>query len=219
MWDDQTKKRLECLKGLLQRLDAGENVAPRDLKQWLSKEQIQAWKNETQQIRDFDDEWQTRPSEFDDYLALLKKADFAFSKGDKISAKASVARTKASPSASSLINSSQGYFERAIEKLHEILGSTPALSVWLDRPVDEAGIDPVSIPRLKTSKAHHAKNKTKLGQPLYKSIKRKEFHDAKRRAVADAIEEIENPQPPVQNTAPELTLAEKLQRLKSLTGR
>lgn len=212
MWDDQSKRRVERLKGLLQRLDEGKNVAPRDLTQWLSKAQIEAYENEVQQIGDADTMWQERPSEFDGYLALLKKADFAYNKGDRISAKASATRTKVPPSASKLINSSQGYYEKAIEKLQEILGSNPESIVWLDRPLDEAGIDPVSIPRLKNSKAHHAED-------TYQSTKRKQFHDAKRKAVADAIEEIENPQPPIQNAAPEQTLAEKLQRLKKLTRR
>ncbi len=133
MADDLKNRYLTRLRELLRRLDEGGNVAPRDLEKWLSDKQIQAWKNEEQQIRDADAEWHVRPSEFDGYLALLKKADFAHSKGDKISGKASAAGKTQPQSASKLLGSSQTYFEQALEKLQEIFEKRPDLRIWLDR--------------------------------------------------------------------------------------
>ena len=54
-------------------------------------------------------------------------------------------------------NKTDGLFERAYEKLQEIIGADKSLMVWFDRGIDfsfntHLGIDPVRMPRVITSK-------------------------------------------------------------------
>ena len=55
-------------------------------------------------------------------------------------------------------NKTDGLFERAYEKLQEIIGADKSLMVWFDRGIDfsfntHLGIDPVRMPRVITSKS------------------------------------------------------------------
>jgi hypothetical protein len=55
-------------------------------------------------------------------------------------------------------NKTDGLFERAYEKLQEIIGADKSLVIWFDRGIDfsfntHLGIDPVRMPRVITSKS------------------------------------------------------------------
>jgi len=195
-------RRLKRLKGLRARLDAGNNVSPRDMKQWLTREQHQFWQSEEERIRGDAMESKEPPREFDPYVALLKKADFAFNKSTGLSGKKPRKRTSKAKlgqsSSSKLEYDSQAIYEKALEKLNEILSSEPTYAEWLDRSVDfsfesSPSIDSIGMPRLRTSKSQHVQQQNKT------SI-RQEMHDAKKNIIDRAIGDIENPSPPSSNS-------------------
>lgn len=188
MRDEMALKRLKVLLG---RLDKGENVSKRDLKLCLTTKQVRAWEQDEKRVEEEAnaraDQYKDRPTEFDEYLGLVKKANFTYYKLDHLSSRRGKALT---PGVSNLKGIADTLYEKALERLEEILEADRSLEVWLDRPVDFSGknypsLEPESMPRLKTSKSHHA-------QSTYKSNKREQIHLARQRSVVEAIKEIED---------------------------
>jgi hypothetical protein len=220
MWDDVSNKRLKRLKKLLERIENGENVAPRDLKQWLTQEQIERWENHNEMIKNENEMYGERPSEFDSYVRLLWQADFAYNNGEGISGRAASKGKQTPNSIYKIKKKAESLYERALENLEEILTRDQELKVWLDRDVDfsfenHPSPEPLSVPRLKKSKSEHVEG----GYEAYKSDKRSQFHEAKRTALFDAIEEIENPPASVQNVESIESGVERLKEMKKLIGR
>jgi hypothetical protein len=215
---------LKRLKVLLERLDKRENVSKRDLKLCLTTKQVRAWEEDEKWVEEeanaCADQYKDRPTEFNEYLDLVKKANFAYYKVDHLSSKRGKALT---PGVSNLKGIADTLYEKALERLEEILEADRSLEVWLDRPVDFSeenypSLEPESMPRLKTSKSSYA-------QSTYKSNKREQIHLVRRRAVVEAIKEIEDEiggagEPDTSNApASNDQLKFNLKRLSEFTGR
>src|ERR1700723_300689 len=88
---------LKRLKVLLERLDKRENVSKRDLKLCLTTKQVRAWEEDEKWVEEeanaCADQYKDRPTEFNEYLDLVKKANFAYYKVDHLSSKRGKALT------------------------------------------------------------------------------------------------------------------------------
>lgn len=119
------------------------------------------------------------------YKAWVKQGDFEYNKYERMSSSRSTGRVKyKSQAIDRAYNKSDGFYERAIECLEEIWGTSSAyeqhqLQKWMDRDIDfdagferVIGIGPVPIPRVRGSKSMNALDS---GLPkLSKRLKRKE---------------------------------------------
>lgn len=140
----RSKKRLE---ELLIRLESGEDVAVRDLKNVLTQVEFEQYEHEWEWIQDvkkghvFDDS-----SEYD---ALLKKGDFYNNKAESKRFN-DVARKKFARQAEST-------YELALEQLQSDIERNPGIAMAYDRPAStlEAGVDLSyhGMPRKVTSKS------------------------------------------------------------------
>lgn len=145
-------RRTAKLELLLERLRRGENVQNRDLRTWLGEVGYADYEAECQQQRELRNDVKDKPSAVREYerrlkLALLayNKAEGASSRGRHIAAKRYFAQAET-------------LFERLLEYLQEIIEADRSLCVWFDRDTSwtadsEANIDPVSIPRVVTSRS------------------------------------------------------------------
>ncbi|TAF37824.1 MAG: hypothetical protein EAZ66_06870, partial [Alphaproteobacteria bacterium] len=98
------------------------------------------------------DELKNKPSEVREYERRLKLALLAYNKGEGASSRGR------SSAAKRYFAEADALFERALEYLQEIVAAEPSLCVWFDRDTEwtiesEANIDPVSVPRVVTSRS------------------------------------------------------------------
>jgi hypothetical protein len=144
---------------LLARLRKGNDVQARDLKLVLTEKQhqlmLQAW-HEQKELRVVE-----KPAEVVEYEALLQDALMRYGQYDRYSARNTtrsnviVDRQKR---AKELGSKAEGAFERALERLEEIVSVDPSLQIWFDRPLDfnagsEISLGPIGMPRVRTSKS------------------------------------------------------------------
>ena len=134
-------RRLKRLQKLLTRMDEGADIARRDLQNALTEQEWEEFEQANGYLRDEDEMLNdSRPDELDSYLELLKKADFYYSRAE------STKKTRRSridhlgqAGKTRLYNKADTYYERAIERLNEILSAADAYTqhqilMHLDRP-------------------------------------------------------------------------------------
>ena len=156
-FNNETRKKR--IKELMRMLEKGLEVAKRDFDIAVGKDFAKLYKQrwaEQQELRNIE-----VPSEVKEYEQMLQEAVMWHGKLDAYSGrtpkvgKVIVNRTK---KAEEIKNKTDGLFERAYEKLQEIIGSDKSLAMWFDRGIDfsfntHLGIDPVRMPRVITSKS------------------------------------------------------------------
>lgn len=144
-------KRYDKLTTLLAKLNAGEKVYTSDLQRWLKDDYAniaEFWQLEKETRADFTNV----PEELRVYEQMVKKGIFYASRSNTSSCKGN------HQSAQSLHHLSEAAFEKAIERLQELLAEDAGYQQYLDRLVSfeagsEIGINPIDIPRLITSRS------------------------------------------------------------------
>jgi len=121
---DQTKKRLRVL---IERQKSDCAVSKRDLRAVLTKEEFEAYEDNWQSHKEFEEGMRKAPDGLLDYLALLKSADALTGRAEKMYAKGNSARSVV------LYREVQAKYERAYENLREALSTDSSLAMWLDR--------------------------------------------------------------------------------------
>lgn len=145
-------KRVNKLRGLLKKAQAGEHIQNRTLQVWLTNDEYQLIDDLWEQQKLLRDELKNKPNEIKEYEELLRQALFAYNKADDYSTKG---RHK---TASKLMNEADGYFERVLEKAEEINATQPHLRSWFDRDLSQLensslGLSPDLVPRVITSRS------------------------------------------------------------------
>ena len=156
-FNNETRKKR--IKELMRMLEKGLEVAKRDFDIAVGKDFAKLYKQrwaEQQELRKIE-----VPSEVKEYEQMLQEAVMwhgrldAYSGRNPKAGKVIVNRKKVMEDTK---NKTDGLFERAYEKLQEIIGADKSLMVWFDRGIDfsfntHLGIDPVRMPRVITSKS------------------------------------------------------------------
>lgn len=144
---------------LLARLREGNDVQARDLKLVLTDKQHQlmalAWQ-EQKELRVIE-----KPAEVTEYEQLLQEALMRQGQYDRYSVrKATCGNTIADrqKKTKELGNKAENAFEKALERLEEIISVDPSLQIWFDRPLDfcaggSLSLDSAGMPRVITSKS------------------------------------------------------------------
>ena len=151
------------LREFLAKLEAGQHVQNRDLETWLGEAEYAHYEYECQTQAELRYELKNKPSSVLEYERRLKRALFAYNKGEGASSRGkSIAAMRCFAEADTL-------FESALEYLQEIVAADPSLCVWFDRDTSwtidgEASIDPVSIPRVVTSRSLDSRGGGFIGQ-------------------------------------------------------
>jgi hypothetical protein len=145
-------RRKAKLESLLARVRYGGTVQNRDLSTWLSADIYADYLDECRQQSELRKDLKRKPTQIVEYEARLKRALFVYNKAEGASAKGK------SAAARKHYHNAETLFERTLEYLQEIVEADQALCVWFDRDTNwsassEAGIDPVSIPRVVTSRS------------------------------------------------------------------
>ena len=181
----RSKKRLE---ELMIRLESGEDVAVRDLKNVLTQVEFEQYEHEWEWIQDvkkghvFDDS-----SEYD---ALLKKGDFYNNKAESKRFN-DVARKKFARQAEST-------YELALEQLQSDIERNPGIAMAYDRPAStlEAGVDLSyhGMPRKVTSKSlqnqHNVISSSSGGSTIGKAVTTK--RDLKCKALKQSLDNFDS---------------------------
>lgn len=146
-------RRGELVK-ILGAIETGQSIRDSDLR-GLLKGHYADYRNALASNQSIKDQVKEKPSQIADYEALLSEADRLHGQRDRLS------RQGHHQSAKQIGAQASKAYERALERLEEILRVDPALQIWLDRPVVfdvETGgftLDPVDVPRCFTSKSPH----------------------------------------------------------------
>lgn len=148
----RTVRKKQKLESFLTRLNSGIAVQNRDLRIWLSADVYADYLEACKQQTELRAEIKQKPMQIIAYEARLKRALFVYNKAEGASAKGR------SATARKFYNNADVLFERTLEFLQEIIYQDQSLCVWFDRDTTwaadaEAGCDPVSIPRVVTSRS------------------------------------------------------------------
>lgn len=161
----------------------------------LLKEHYQGYRSALASNQSLIEQAKAKPPEISEYEALLSKADRLHGQMDSLSGRGH------HESAKRIGAKAETAYEKALERLEEILHTDPGLQMWLDRPVSfdakSGGMnpDPVDVPRCVTSRSLN-----NLGNVGNWGIRSKS--EIIREAVTHAIEEID------QHLAPNITGSE-----------
>lgn len=186
-------RRGELVK-ILDAIKAGQSIRDSDLR-GLLKAQYSDYRNALASNQSLKDQAKEKPSQIADYEALLSEADRLHGQQDRLSRQGHHQSAKETGAKASKT------YERALERLEEILRADPALQMWFDRPVvfnaaeGSFTLDPVDVPRCVTSKSPH-----NLGSVANWGVRDKA--DIIAEAVRTAIDEIDA------LLAPEITRSE-----------
>lgn len=145
------QRRASKLEEALADLKADNAVSNRTLQTWLLPEQFDQIAEEWHAEKTIRNESKDKPPDIKEYEEILRHAHFINNKADALSR-----RGKAS--ASKMRDEATKQYERAIERLQEVISAQPELQVWFDRSLDfEAGSDIApdyhSVPRVVTSRS------------------------------------------------------------------
>lgn len=149
MVGDRRKAKLEAL---LVQLRNGNAVHNRELRTWLGEAEYANYVYECEVQKELRDELKNKPSEVTDYEQRLRLALLAYNKGEGASGKGRKA------AATRYYREAETLFERALERLEEIILADPGLCDWFDRDLNfaadgEFNLDPVNVPRVVTSRS------------------------------------------------------------------
>jgi hypothetical protein len=149
MNDEKRKRRLATL---IARLEAGNDVARRELQLAVTPKEWEIYENSVQDRRDMKEMLSVTPDGLKPYLACLKRADLLYSRAESMVANGDPRVRRG------LYHQSESAYEAAIEVLAEALSKQSDLVMWLDRefsltPENAPTPDPLAVPRLKKSKS------------------------------------------------------------------
>ena len=146
-------KRLAKLMDIHADLKRGKNVQNRKLQRWLTAEEYSRFEDSWREQQELRKELKDKPDEIKEYEEKLRSALFEYNRADGYSNK------RKSKLALEFRHRAERLFEKALEHLDEVLAAEPSLRYWLDRDVEfhdaanSTGLDPVSMPRVITSRS------------------------------------------------------------------
>lgn len=152
MTTDNDNIRYEKLNKLLEKLKRGETVHNRELRTWLGKEGFAEYEAECAAQVEFRAQLKDKPAAVKEYERRLRLAFLAYNKAEEASTRERHAVAKKH------FYKAEALFERALEHLQEVVAADSSLSVWFDRDTTwsadgDVGLDPISIPRVVTSRS------------------------------------------------------------------
>jgi len=204
----KTSTRIKKLEAVLDRLNRQEIVQNRQLQALLSDDGYARYLDDCRMQRDLRETLQDKPSEVKEYEKRLKKAIFAYSKGDAASVRGQ------SQAGQKLLHNAEHQFERALEYLSEAVAQDPGLQLWFDRYLDSENItgtrlSPQNMPQVVTSRSYRNRG------VRYKSFKRS-IREIKISAVESELKLLIGDGPGAVSKDEVATVAARTNRLKKL---
>ena len=152
MISTQLEVRRSKLELLLAQLKRGEPVHNRELKTWLGEQTFAEYCRECAEQCELRKELREKPLAVKEYEQRLKRALFVYNKAEGAGAKG---RRDA---AKNFYAQAEQLFERSLEYLQEQMADDPSLCIWFDRDTEwraggDVGIDPITVPRVVTSRS------------------------------------------------------------------
>lgn len=168
------KEKIKRINEHIKKLEAGETVSKRDMKALLTEEQL----------AEFDNLWEMEKGKKDwvlDNRHLIKDYEEMLHTGDKIWAR--YENTRAANKNAEIENAAMSAYEKAWERLEELIEADPFITTLLDRPFDRDnavgnGLSACEVPRCKYSKS-------KFVKPLEKTTKNELKADFLKAAVEE----------------------------------
>lgn len=202
--ETKDKKRLAKLKEILATLKSDQDVANRTLRTWMGDD-FDCIANDWHNYKIMQEYYADKPFEVEEYEAYLKKALFDYNKAEGYS-------RRNNKTAKKFYNSAENKFETALEYLQEIISKDQSLVCWFDRDTEwsvdnNIGLDPVSIPRVITSRSLDNLGSASTGLP--RKI------DVKIGCVKSAINALENPIPKVGEEVKKAKLEQLLNTIRN----
>lgn len=152
-----TKDNTTKIKQLLAK---GKKVSMRDLQNTLGDDGVNEYESLWQIEVDKKDYFKNKPSAITEYEALIKKADFANNRADgiKLSARSKL-DFNGNNSKARLRTDAEKLYEKALERLEELVNEDCSLREWFDRELDfttsgTLSIDVQGMPRVVTSRGN-----------------------------------------------------------------
>lgn len=156
-FNNETRKKR--IKELMRMLEKGLDVLPRDFNNAVEKDFAKLYKQrwaEQQELREI-----KPPQEVKEYERMLQEAVMWHGRLDAYSGrntKVGKVIVNRKQVMDDMKNKTDGLFERAYEKLQEIIGADQSLRIWFDRDIDfsfgsDISLDGDGMPRLITSKS------------------------------------------------------------------
>ena len=152
-----TKDKTAKIKQLLAKKG---KISVRDLQNTLGDDGVNEYESLWQIEVDKKDYFKNKPSAITEYEALIKKADFANNRADgiKLSARSKL-DFNGNNSKTRLRTDAEKLYEKALERLEELVNEDGSLREWFDRELDfttsgTLGIDVQGMPRVVTSRGN-----------------------------------------------------------------
>jgi len=159
-------------------LENDKHVQNRKLQTWLSEEEFALIDQYWQQEQEHRNIYAEKPEMVQEYEDIVALADFYFNRSEYFSTKGN--RTQAKK----FERFSESEFERALERLEEIIGIEPSLQIWFDReviqsPDNDLSIDTDSVPRVVTSRSLKCRTgiSTQTKRDIKLSVVRQALHN------------------------------------------
>ena len=124
------QKRAKKLQGIIADLENDRHVQNRKLQTWLSADEFALIDQYWQQELTHRDIYKDKPPQIIEYESRLVKADFYFNRSEHYSLNGNAIQAK------KFAEMSQSEFERALERLQEIISLDPSLQMWFDRDTE-----------------------------------------------------------------------------------
>ena len=135
-------------------------ISVRDLQNTLGDDGVNEYESLWQIEVDKKDYFKNKPSAITEYEALIKKADFANNRADgiKLSARSKL-DFNGNNSKTRLRTDAEKLYEKALERLEELVKEDSSLREWFDRELDFTtsgilSIDVLGMPRVVTSRGN-----------------------------------------------------------------
>jgi hypothetical protein len=173
------QKRASKLQEMISDLENDVHVQNRKLQTWLSEEEFAKIDHYWQQEQDHRNIYKDKPEMVQEYEEIVAKADFYFNRSEHYSLNGNHAQ------AHKFARMAETKFERALERLEEIVSIDPGLQIWFDReviqsPDNDLGIDTDSVPRVVTSRSVKCRG----------GVSTQTIRDIKLRVVKDALRDL-----------------------------
>lgn len=129
------ERRRVRLAVLIERLDSGKDVAVRDLKIALTTAEYEIYEQRCADAKSVAAYMLDKPEEVTEYEGLLKKATLLYNRAEGYASRGAL-NSEGKMAAPAMYNKAEAAFERALERLEELVGFEPTLREWFDRELD-----------------------------------------------------------------------------------
>jgi len=184
------QKRLERLTLLLAKLEAGNDVARRDLKNVLTDNEWEGFERDNSYIGAEElMRGGERPAGLDHYLEMVKKADLLYARAESTPANPYSKKDSSGRGGHKrLYDAAFDAYEKAIEELNAITSVNPDIKIWMDRNYDDTfdgcpSPERDCVPRLYNTRSYYA-------LPKSKETKFDAKRENKQQALKNAIDKI-----------------------------